>query len=118
MLLLLLLLEKWIVARLALSESSEAVPGRIDKGTRGRVLGGDAQVARVAERIHALARREQGVESRVLRVLFLGGADVGREEGGGRVEVVVVELCLHLLLDERIERRSRVGRVRLRPVER
>ena len=49
-------------------EPAHAGAGRIDKGARGCVLGGNARVSNVAESVLTLARGEQGVELGAVRV--------------------------------------------------
>ena len=83
-----LLAEKGVRARLGGMQSVEPRAGAVDKGAGRGVLRGDAQVAGVAERVHAFARGEEGVEAGVLGVLiFLRGWGWGlRGEGEDGLE--------------------------------
>jgi len=60
------------VAGGVLGQAGEVGAGGVDEGAGGGVLRGDAQVADVAERVLALARRQQRVEPRHVRILRLG----------------------------------------------
>ncbi len=74
----LLLVEERVVARLRGVEFIQALAGAVDKGAGCGVLGRDAEIARVAEGVHAFAGGEEGVETGVLRVgVFLRGGGSG-----------------------------------------
>lgn len=67
-------------------QAIEALAGAVDEGAGGGVLRGDAEVAGIAEGVHAFARGEEGVEAGVLGVLVLCRLCGGRGEGGDGVE--------------------------------
>jgi len=60
-----------------LRQAAEVRAGGVHERARRRVLRGDAQVADVAERVLAFARRQQRVQPRHVRVLRLRGLGTG-----------------------------------------
>lgn len=82
--LLLLTTKEWIVARLCCLQASQTLSRRVDKCARRSMLRGNTEVAHVSKGILTFSRREQGVQTCVVRVVHLWRRALGRLRSGNR----------------------------------